>query len=202
MDAPRTIASSHLIAYRARRAGTTASSMIRIVVVVAAASTMVWGSSAAPLRINWTRSAPVGLYATSLETPASSADLVVVCLQGTLAARGRARGYLTAGSCPNGISPILKQVVATVGDEVELKADGLTVNGQAIDHSQRLVEDSLGRPLELFPLGRSVVQEGQVWVLGVHRERSWDSRYFGPIPVSSIVGVARPILTLNIGRAP
>src|SRR5690606_4053225 len=116
---------------------------------------------------NWTGSAPVGLYAISVKTPVSRADLVIICLQGALAARGRARGYLAAGSCPNGTSPILKQVIATAGDEVELRADALAVNGQVIDRSQRLVEDSLGRPLEALPLGRSVVREGEIWVLGV-----------------------------------
>jgi conjugative transfer signal peptidase TraF len=143
----------------------------------------------------------MGLYATLVKAPVRRADLVVVCLQGTLAARGRTRGYLVAGSCPSGISPILKQVVATAGDEVELRGDGLAVNGEVIDRSERLVEDSRGRPLEAHPLGRRVVREGEIWVLGVYRKRSWDSRYFGPIPVSSIVGAARPVLTLNLGRA-
>lgn len=169
--------------------------------VIAAATGMVWGSPAAPVRINWTSSAPVGLYATFRQAPVATADLVVVCLGGTLAARGRGRGYLTAGSCPNGTSPILKQAIATVGDDVELKNDGIAVNGRVIDRSQRRIVDSLGRPLELFPLGRRVVREGEIWVLGVHRERSWDSRYFGPIPSSSIVSMARPILTLNLSRA-
>lgn len=200
MDAPRAIASSHLIAHRARCAGTTGGSLIRTVLVIAAALTMVWGSSAVPVRINWTGSAPAGLYETFRQAPVAAADLVVVCLQGTLAARGRASGYLTAGGCPNGTGPILKQVFAIAGDEVELRGDAFVVNGHVIDRSQRLDEDSLGRPLELFPLGRSVVREGEVWVLGVNRERSWDSRYFGPIPVSSIVGVARPILTLSLGN--
>lgn len=169
--------------------------------VIAAATGMVWGSTAAPVRINWTGSAPVGLYVMFRQTAVARANLVVVCLQGTLAARGRARGYLAVGSCPNGTSPILKQVVATAGDEVELRGDGYAVNGRVIDRSQPLMVDRLGRLLELFPLNRRVLREGEIWVLGVHRERSWDSRYFGPIPSSSIVGVARPILTLNLGRA-
>lgn len=162
---------------------------------------MIWGSSAAPVRINWSGSAPLGLYATSVKTSLSRADLVVVCLQGTLATRGRARGYLAAGSCPNGTSPILKQVFAIAGDEVELRGETFVVNGQVIGRSRRLGEDSRGRPLEALPFGRNVVREGEIWVLGIYRARSWDSRYFGPIPVSSVVGVARPILTLNMGRA-
>lgn len=198
MDTPRAIASGHRVTHRGRCARTTARS-IRTALVISVA-TMVWGSSAAPVRINWTGSAPMGLYAIAVETPITRTDLVVVCLQGAVAGRGRARGYLAAGSCPNGVSPILKQVVATAGDEVELRSDGLAINGQVIDRSHRLVEDSLGRPLEALPLGRSVVREGEIWVLGVYRARSWDSRYFGPIPVSSVVGVARPILTLKLGK--
>jgi type IV secretory pathway protease TraF len=60
--------------------------------------------------------------------------------------------------------------------------------------------DSLGRPLEQLPFGTQIVRDGQVWVLGIHRERSWDSRYFGPVPRSSIVGIARPLLTLSLGE--
>lgn len=201
MDACRAIGNRHPGTERDRRTGARANP-IAICVVIAATSGMIWGSSAIPLRVNWTGSAPVGLYATFHRAPIARADLVVVCLPSTLAARGRARGYLAAGSCPNGTSPILKQVVATAGDEAELTSDTVAINDRVIDRSQRLFLDSLGRPLELFPLGRSVVRDGEVWVLGVHRERSWDSRYFGPIPASSIVGVARPLLTMNLGKAP
>ena len=165
------------------------------------AAVLVGLGSTIPIRINCTRSAPLGLYAMHRPTLLARDDLVAVCLEGAVARVGRARGYLPSGACPSGTGPILKQVVATAGDEVELKSDGLAINGQVIDRSQRLVEDSLGRPLEALSLDRSVVREGEIWVLGVYRARSWDSRYFGPIPVSSIVGVARPILTLNLGKA-
>ena len=200
MDAPRVTCSRHA---RMEREGSTGAiaKLIRIYMVIGAVAGMVWGSSAVPVRINWTRSAPLGLYATLRQAPIARADLVVVCLRNTLAARGRARGYLTAGSCPNRTSPILRQVAATAADEVELRSDGIEVNGRVVDRAQRRHVDSLGRPFELFPHGRSVVREGEVWVLGVNRERSWDSRYFGPIPVSSIIGMARPILTLNVSTA-
>lgn len=173
----------------------------RACVVILAVASMMWGGITTPLRINWTGSAPLGLYATSWRAPTASTDLAIICLQGGLAVSGRALGYLPAGSCSSGTSPILKQVVAVAGDEVELRSDAIVVNGRVIDRSQRLVLDSLGRALKLYPLGRHIVLEGEVWVLGVHRERSWDSRYFGPIPVSSIVGVARPLLTLSLGKA-
>jgi type IV secretory pathway protease TraF len=42
-----------------------------------------------------------------------------------------------------------------------------------------------------------VVQPGHVWLAGSGHDRSWDSRYFGPVPVAGVRGVARPILTLG-----
>jgi signal peptidase I len=38
--------------------------------------------------------------------------------------------------------------------------------------------------------GPVVVPKGDVWVLGDHRAASEDSRYFGPVPISSIRGEA------------
>ena len=73
---------------------------------------------------------------------------------------------------------------------------------QVIDRSQRHLVDGLGRSLEPLPFGRRIARDGEVWVLGVHRERSWDSRYFGPSPAANIVGAARPLLTLGAGRTP
>jgi conjugative transfer signal peptidase TraF len=89
-------------------------------------------------------------------------DLVAVCLHDAIAALGRARGYLSAGTCPSGTTPILKQVVAVAGDEVELQRDVLAVNGEIVDRSQRHSMDSLGRPLEPLPFGPHIVRDGEV----------------------------------------
>jgi type IV secretory pathway protease TraF len=62
----------------------------------------------------------------------------------------------------------LKQVIATAGDEVELRSDAIAVNGRIIDRTRRRSVDSFGRPLELPHLGHRVVRGGEVWVLGVH----------------------------------
>ncbi|RIL03541.1 MAG: conjugal transfer protein TraF [Proteobacteria bacterium] len=150
-----------------------------------------------PVRINWTASAPVGIYSTQAAIGVSRNDLVEVCLQGSVATLGRVRGYLAPGTCPNGVSPVLKRVVAVAGDHIELQRIFVAVNGRVIDRSQRHSMDSLGRPLRPVAFGRRVVRDDEVWVLGVHRQRSWDSRYFGPIPVSSIAGIVRPLLTLS-----
>lgn len=160
----------------------------------------VHGSSLLPLRVNWTSSAPLGLYRELAASPRRG-DLALVCLPSGLESFGRSRGYLWAGSCPGGSSPILKQVVALPGDEIDLQQRSVAVNGRLLDCAALHDVDSLGRPLDHVGFGRRKVSDDEAWVLGVHRERSWDSRYFGPIPASSIVGVARPLLTLNVGTA-
>ena len=160
----------------------------------------VHGSSLLDLRINWTSSAPLGLYR-EVAGPPRRGDLGLLCLPPGLESFGRSRGYLWAGSCPGGSSPILKQVVALPGDEVDVQQRSVAVNGRFLDCSELHHVDSLGRPLEHVPLGRRKVSDGEAWVLGVYRERSWDSRYFGPIPAESIVGLARPLLTLSTGTA-
>jgi type IV secretory pathway protease TraF len=45
------------------------------------------------------------------------------------------------------------------------------------------------------PWGRRRVAPGEVWLFGFHNPRSWDARYFGPVPLSGVRGVLQPILT-------
>jgi conjugative transfer signal peptidase TraF len=174
---------------------------LRVSLVISGAATLVWFGPVIPVGINWSSSAPLGLYSRHKPSAIAKDDLVVVCLGSALASAGRARGYLPAGSCPDGTSPVLKQVISTAGDEIELRSDAILVNGRIVHRSPPRSADSLGRPLAHTPLGRRLVGAEEIWVLGVRRERSWDSRYFGAIPLSNIVGVARPLLTLSTGEA-
>ena len=113
---------------------------------------------------------------------------------------GRQRRYLLLGDCPEGVSPIVKQIVAIAGDEIEQQEDFLAVNGVVVvDRAPLRSFDSLGRPLDHAQLGHRLVADGEVWVLGSERSRSWDSRYFGAVPVESIVASAKPVLTLGSG---
>jgi conjugative transfer signal peptidase TraF len=150
-------------------------------------------------RINWTSSMPPGLYR---ESPArlKRGEIVLICLPEEIAAVGRQRRYLPLGDCPNGVSPVVKEIVATAGDEIELQDELLAVNGVVVDRTRLRSFDSLGRPMNHAQLGRRLVAGGEVWVLGNERSRSWDSRYFGAVPVGAIVASAKPVLTLD-GRA-
>jgi conjugative transfer signal peptidase TraF len=146
----------------------------------------------AGVRINGSPSLPVGLY---LVTAHSDADLVEFCPKRPFAELAIARGYRDAGSCPDGGAPLMKPVVARTGDVVELSPDRIAVNGHPLPLTAALKADTKGRPLTPWPPGRYGVGPDSVWVASSYNARSFDSRYFGPIPLSSIRAHVRPLLT-------
>jgi conjugative transfer signal peptidase TraF len=146
------------------------------------------------LLVNWTPSLPVGLYAVNYSPLPAKGALVTACPPGPLAAEALARRYLTRGSCPAGTMPMLKSVVAVPGDRVAVELDGVWINGKLLAHSSPFKEDRAGRPLSATRF-RGRIPEGSVWLYGNH-PRSWDSRYFGPLPTTSITHTLDELLVL------
>ena len=70
---------------------------------------------------------------------------------------------------------------------------GLSLNGKATPGTVALPQDSKGRPLGRVPDGRYAVRPGEVWLISTYSPRSWDSRYIGPVPASTIVSALRPV---------
>lgn len=144
-------------------------------------------------RINLTPSEPLGLWQiVKLDGPAAVGDLVFVCPPRTAAMRGaRSRGYLRSGLCPGGVAPLIKTVVAVGGQRVDIGI-GISIDGHPVAHSALQHRDGVGRPLT--PFGGGIVPAGSVFLhssfLG-----SYDSRYFGPVPASGILGLAQEVLT-------
>jgi conjugative transfer signal peptidase TraF len=149
--------------------------------------------------LNLSASAPRGLYRLVSGAPTRDA-LVVACLPPDVAAFGLARGYLGVGTCSGGALPVLKRVGAVPGDEVVVERSGMTVNGARIVLQPIAEADRVGRSLPRLPFGRHRVAEGELWLVGLSSARSWDSRYFGPVPVAGVRGVARPLLTIDEGQ--
>ena len=106
----------------------------------------------------------------------------------------KARGYLTFGvlSCPNGYQPLIKRVVASAGDRVIVSDAGVMINGILQTNSRLIHTDKEGRALPQASSG--IVPEGMVWVLSDYNAMSFDSRYFGPVAVNSIIGVITPVI--------
>jgi signal peptidase I len=76
----------------------------------------------------------------------------------------------------------IKRVVAVGGDTVEVKKGALFVNGVAQE------EPYLKEPYieGLYP--EETVPEGYIFAMGDNRNRSGDSRVFGPVKLESILG--------------
>ncbi len=145
-----------------------------------------------PLRWVVTPSLPLGFYWETQE-PIVRGAYVHFCLAEPIAAFGFAQGYLRSGICPGLYAELLKVVAAVAGDVVELN-EGVVINGHLIPHAPRYATDSQGRPQQVWiATHRFVVPPGQVFVLSTFHLRSWDSRYFGCVPVQAIRGTARPL---------
>jgi conjugative transfer signal peptidase TraF len=142
------------------------------------------------IRFNLTESLPQTVF---IVTNDSSAPLVEFCPQGPAAQLSIQRGYRLPGICPDGGAPLLKPVVARAGDAVEVSSDGITVNGKLLRNSAARNRDSRGRPLAAWPQGTYVVPTGFVWVVSQYHPLSFDSRYYGPVPVSLVRHHLRPL---------
>jgi conjugative transfer signal peptidase TraF len=157
---------------------------------------------AAGLRINTTASMPEGVY--RVRHAASGAlprgTVVAVCPSPSVIALAAPGRYFGPGPCSGNVEPLLKHIAAEAGDIVTVSDRAVSVNGRALPNSGRLARDCAGRPLAHVPDGRYTLSRGMVW-LYAPVGRSWDSRYFGPQPVSGIIGVATPVLIVGNGRA-
>jgi signal peptidase I len=77
---------------------------------------------------------------------------------------------------------LIKRIVGTPGDTVEIRSGTLYINGQPIEEPYTLK----GGP----SVSLMVVPDDYYFILGDNRPSSNDSRYFGPVPRSDIVGKA------------
>jgi len=147
------------------------------------------------VRITLTDSAaPAGIYRLSA-APIGRGALVAACLPAAIARTGLTRGYLREGDCPAGAEPVAKEIGALPGDELQIEPGFVAVNGVKFPNSQTAARDSAGRPLAHVLSGAYQVGAGEVWLFGFNNRRSWDARYFGPIPMANLRGVLRPVLT-------
>ncbi|MEK7773177.1 MAG: signal peptidase I, partial [Deltaproteobacteria bacterium] len=86
----------------------------------------------------------------------------------------------------------IKRAVGLPGDRVELRDKVLYVNDRMADGAYAvykggvLGEETRGNS----SFGPYTVPEGMVFAMGDNRDRSYDSRYWGPVPVHDIKGKA------------
>ena len=165
-------------------------------ILVAASGATAVAARALELRINTTASMPIGLYR-ELPLRVARGAWVIFCLPEEPARLGRERAYLRRGSCPDGSQELMKEIAALPGDRVALSQVGLIVNGHSIAETALRAVDRGRRTLPHAPFGEGYVAPGELWVLGLDHRVSWDSRYFGPVPLDHVRTAAIPILTFG-----
>lgn len=102
---------------------------------------------------------------------------------GALAAQ---RGYLPVGI------PLLKRIGAVAPQRVCIDGDLVRIEDMAV--ASVLPVDGRGRPLSAWQQCRRLTH-GELFLLSNTNPASFDSRYFGPILTSSVIGSAQPLWT-------
>ena len=87
------------------------------------------------------------------------------------------------------VGTLIKRVIAVGGQTVDLQNGKVVVDGKPLDETYTHGQPSdplMGSTIK-FPVKIPV---GSIWVMGDNRTQSQDSRWFGPVPLSSIHGQA------------
>ena len=133
---------------------------------------------------NASKSVPIGLYRLQPVKGLSVTELVAVRPPDLLAAFLDLNGYLPIGV------PMLKRVLALPGQTVCRNGLAIAVNGIVVGQAHE--RDGRGRPLPSWQ-GCRVIADGDVFVMNWQSTESLDSRYFGPLPASAVIGRAVPV---------
>ncbi|HHJ1295543.1 conjugative transfer signal peptidase TraF [Pseudomonas sp. 17391] len=145
-------------------------------------------------RLNVTSSFPPGIYWVVDKAPAKG-DLVLFCPpQQAVFQLAHERGYLPGGTCPGGYMHLLKRLAAVPGDEVQISAEGVRVNGQLQVRSQPLQQDPRGRSMPHPQSAPFRLGSAEVLMLSDYSRLSFDGRYFGAVPQAQLGEVVEPWL--------
>ncbi len=105
----------------------------------------------------------------------------------------------------------VKRVIALEGDTVEIRNKKVYVNGRPLNEPYAIFRDTLYKPPDDYPdpkefqklwetgyyaytpwvrdnFGPVVIPKGYIFVMGDNRDFSWDSRFWGPLPLKYLRG--------------
>lgn len=158
-----------------------------IIVAASAIALMVLPSVVgAPRLLLWNNSAsvPIGLYRVLPPRVLQVGDVVVVTPPEPLAAT-----LATRGSLPTGV-PLIKPITALDGQIICRQGLRITIDGAVV--GMALAHDHRGRPLPAWT-GCRTLGPSDVFLMNPTEPDSFDGRYFGALPVSSVIGRAAPL---------
>jgi conjugative transfer signal peptidase TraF len=134
--------------------------------------------------IGWYRVDPFDRLADPLHNPVQVDSIVLAHLPAQAALLAAQRDYL-----PLGI-PLLKRVGAIAPQEVCVVGRSVRIDGVPV--AAALAADHLGRPLPAWQQCRRL-RPGELFLLSTINPASFDSRYFGPVATSAVIGLAHPL---------
>jgi len=159
-----------------------------ILTILAAVGSLVSTIGGATPRYVWnaSNSVPIGLYRIAPAGKFTLTELVAVQPPDPLAALLDLNDYL-----PSGL-PMLKRIVALPGQVV--CRIGLTIIVDGVEMGRARERDGRNRPLPVWQ-GCRIIGEDEIFVMNWQSADSLDSRYFGPLPASAVIGRALPVWT-------
>ena len=154
--------------------------------VVGALGAITLSSVSPPPWIVWnaSHSVPIGLYRVQLVAPHRH-DLALVRLAPDFADLAKQRGYL------HSTDYVLKPVLASAGDKVCRRATAIVFRGDVAALAQ--LRDVANRPMPAWH-GCHTLKPGDLFLLSTPPD-SFDSRYFGPVAGTQVIGSAQPLWT-------
>lgn len=136
---------------------------------------------------NPTDSVPRGWYRVGrIDSVASLhvGSIVLARLPADVASFASQRGYL-----PSNV-PILKRIGAVAPQSVCVHEQRVHIDGAVVASAR--THDGAHRPLQVWTQCR-LLAAGELFLLSDTNPASFDSRYFGPIAVSAVLGIALPL---------
>ena len=150
---------------------------------------------AAGMRVNTTRSIPVGVYRI-VDEPVEKGAYVIFCPPKLdVFDEAKERGYIAAGFCPGDYGLMMKRVLASENDRIVLSEAGVSINGELLPSSSPLATDKEGRAMPRYQFGDYTLGKSELLLMSDVSGTSFDGRYFGPVDGSQVRGVIQPIIT-------
>ncbi len=137
------------------------------------------------IAINPSPSAPKGLYWIEGSGPVEIGNLVIVPVPENWKNFVVERGYLSPDT------PLIKQIVAMNGDTICCENRHIFINGDLL--ATALKTDRLGRNMPSWRGCRTLADDEFLALMPARN--SLDGRYFGPMKINRIIGIAKPIWT-------
>ena len=144
--------------------------------------------------LNNTSSFPIGIYQVKKQKKYQRGDLVSFCapLNETVK-KLVSYGFAPANTnCDNSTPVLLKKIVALEGDKIEIQNNAVYINHILQPKSKIYLVGRMGNTLEK-QLSQNI-KANMFWAMSDYNIHSYDSRYYGQVPLTNIIGKAHPIL--------